>query len=162
MSTKKEESSKSFMAEGKRIAELREKSGLSQQEFADRIGVSQRQVSAYEMGKDRPRRSTRLNICREFLVREEWLEHGKLPREQAPQDGSKIDPTRPYAHLSPEQKKQLAREMLEEIFQTRGVEKVWDHLVHQLVVLLAVDPAKLDSFDIEDMLRQAKKSDKKK
>ncbi len=39
---------------GKRIKELREGLGLSQDELASRIGTSQRQVSFYENGKNEP------------------------------------------------------------------------------------------------------------
>ncbi len=160
MSTEKEDSSKTFLALGKRIAEVREKSGLSQQAFADRVGVSQRQISSYESGRDRPRRAARQNICREFNVREEWLNRGEGPAYKEGDDT--IDPDRPFKHLSSEQKKQLARQMLEEIFATRGVEKVWDHLVHQLVVLLAVDPDRLSGLDLDDVLKRFSKETGKK
>lgn len=39
---------------GKRIKELRESFGLSQDELASRIGTSQRQISFYENGKNEP------------------------------------------------------------------------------------------------------------
>lgn len=84
MSTKKEESSKPFERLGKRIAEVRENSGLNQQQFADRVGVSQTQISAYERGVDQPRRATALNICREFDVNEQWLTEGKGPKYKEP------------------------------------------------------------------------------
>lgn len=60
-----------------RIKELRERLGLTQQKFSDRIGLKRQTIAAYEMGKIEPSDSTLLLLCKEFNVNEEWLRTGK-------------------------------------------------------------------------------------
>lgn len=59
-----------------RIKQIRRLNGLSQQEFADRIGVKRGAIANYEIGRNAPVDSVISLICREFRVREEWLRHG--------------------------------------------------------------------------------------
>ena len=59
-----------------RIKKLRKTLDLSQQEFADKIGVKQNTVAQYEMGRNIPIDSVIFLICREFNVSEEWLRTG--------------------------------------------------------------------------------------
>ena len=65
-----------------RIAQIRKNAELSQQQFADRIGLSKNFVSLLETGNRAPSDRTISDICREFGVREEWLRSGKLPMFQ--------------------------------------------------------------------------------
>ena len=60
-----------------RIKELRERLGLTQQKFSDRIGLKRQTIAAYEVGKIEPSDSTLLLLCKEFNVNEEWLRTGK-------------------------------------------------------------------------------------
>ena len=62
-----------------RIKELRKALGLTQQKFADRIGVKQNTVAQYEIGRNPPTDTVVTLICREFGVKEEWLRTGAGP-----------------------------------------------------------------------------------
>lgn len=60
---------------GNRIKELRQALGLTQQEFADRIGVKRGAIANYEIGRNASDTAVAL-ICREFGVSEHWLRTG--------------------------------------------------------------------------------------
>lgn len=60
-----------------RIKELRKTLGLTQQEFADRIGISRGNIATYETRDSSPGNSVVNLICREFNVREAWLRTGQ-------------------------------------------------------------------------------------
>ena len=60
-----------------RIKELRKILGLTQQKFADRLGLKRQTIAAYEIGNIEPSESTLLLICKEFSVNKEWLLTGK-------------------------------------------------------------------------------------
>lgn len=62
-----------------RIKELRKALGLTQQKFADAIGVRQNTVAQYEMGRNPPNDTVITLICREFNVSEAWLRDGVEP-----------------------------------------------------------------------------------
>ena len=62
-----------------RIKELRKALGLTQQKFADAIGVRQNTVAQYEMGRNPPTDTVINLICREFNVNAEWLKNGTEP-----------------------------------------------------------------------------------
>ncbi len=59
-----------------RIKELRKNLGLTQQKFADRLGLKRQTIAAYEIGNIEPSDSTILLICKEFDINEEWLRTG--------------------------------------------------------------------------------------
>lgn len=59
-----------------RIKKLRRHLDLTQQEFADRIGVKRNTIANYEIGRNEPIDSVLALICREFHVNEEWLRTG--------------------------------------------------------------------------------------
>lgn len=59
-----------------RIRELRHYLDLTQQEFADRLGIKRNTIANYEIGRNEPVDSVLSLICREFNVREEWLRNG--------------------------------------------------------------------------------------
>jgi len=50
---------------------------LTQQKFADRLGLKRQTIAAYEIGNIEPSDSTLLLICKEFSVNEQWLRTGK-------------------------------------------------------------------------------------
>lgn len=61
----------------RRIKELRNSLGLTQQQFADRLGLKRQTIAAYEVGNTEPSNSTLLSICREYKVNESWLRTGE-------------------------------------------------------------------------------------
>ena len=50
---------------------------MTQQEFAERIGIKRNTIANYETGRNDPVDSVISLICREFNVREEWLRTGE-------------------------------------------------------------------------------------
>lgn len=62
---------------GDNIKELRRVLGLTQQKFADRLGVKQATLSMVESGKSNASRQLLMAVSREFGVRIEWLETGE-------------------------------------------------------------------------------------
>lgn len=62
-----------------RIIEIREKEGLSQEKFAQRLGLSRNFINQFENGKKNLSDRTILDICREFNINEDWLRTGKGP-----------------------------------------------------------------------------------
>lgn len=60
-----------------RIRKLRRALDLTQQEFADKIGMKRNTVANYETGRNEPSTSVFSLICREFNVNETWLRTGE-------------------------------------------------------------------------------------
>lgn len=60
-----------------RLKKLRKTLDLTQQKFADKIGVKQNTIAQYEMGRNTPIDSIISLICREFNVNEKWLRTGE-------------------------------------------------------------------------------------
>lgn len=60
-----------------RIKKLRRSLDLTQQEFADRIGVKRNTIANYEIGRNVPIDSVLALIVREFHVNETWLRSGE-------------------------------------------------------------------------------------
>lgn len=60
-----------------RIKTLRKALGLTQQEFADKIGIKRGAVANYELGRNEPIDAVLSLICREFRVDEHWLRTGE-------------------------------------------------------------------------------------
>lgn len=58
-----------------RIKKLRKALDLTQQSFADRLGLKQNSIALIESGRKTSDQTIR-NICREFHVNEEWLRTG--------------------------------------------------------------------------------------
>lgn len=59
-----------------RIREVRKVEGLTQQKFADRLGLKQSTVATYETGRNVPIDPVITSICREFQINESWLRTG--------------------------------------------------------------------------------------
>lgn len=59
-----------------KIKKVRKELDLTQQKFADKLGVKRNTIAMYEMGKTVPSEQTIKSICREFNVNEEWLRNG--------------------------------------------------------------------------------------
>ena len=60
-----------------RIAALRRALGLTQQQFAEGIGVKRGTVSNYEIGRNIPTETVLQMICRVYGVRRQWLDTGE-------------------------------------------------------------------------------------
>lgn len=59
-----------------RIKAVRQKFGLTQAQFAERISLSQNYIALIETGKRDPSDRTISDICREFGVSLDWLKNG--------------------------------------------------------------------------------------
>lgn len=60
-----------------RLKAVRKAIGLTQQEFADRLGIKRGAVANYEIGRNDPIDAVISLICREFGVNETWLRTGE-------------------------------------------------------------------------------------
>lgn len=60
-----------------RLKKLRKTLDMTQQEFADKIGIKRNTIATYESGRNEPIDAVISLICREFNVNEEWLRTGK-------------------------------------------------------------------------------------
>ena len=60
-----------------RIKEVRKKAGLTQQEFADKLGISRSNIGNYESGSRAPIDAAIKLICAKFNVNESWLRSGE-------------------------------------------------------------------------------------
>lgn len=59
-----------------RLKKLRKTLDLTQQQFADRIGIKRNSFANYETGRNTPIDAIIISICREFNVNEDWLRYG--------------------------------------------------------------------------------------
>lgn len=59
-----------------RIKQIRNINNLSQQKFADKLGIARGNIAAYEVGKNAPSDAVIALICKEFNVNEVWLRTG--------------------------------------------------------------------------------------
>lgn len=60
-----------------RIKLVRKNAGLTQQEFAKRIGVSRNTIATYETSVRVPIDAIIVSLCREFNLNETWLRTGQ-------------------------------------------------------------------------------------
>lgn len=60
-----------------RIKKIRTMFDLTQQEFAEKIGIKQNTVAQYEMGRNVPIDSVISLICLKFDINEHWLRTGQ-------------------------------------------------------------------------------------
>lgn len=85
---------------GERIKELRKALGMTQEKFAERIGLKRNSVALIELGRDTSDQ-TIFAICREFRVNEEWLRTGAGDMF-VPTPASIVDEMAEEYHLCPE------------------------------------------------------------
>lgn len=69
-----------------RIKDIRKKVGLSQQKFADKLGIARGNIAAYEVGKNSPSDAAVSLICSKFNVNKDWLLTGKGDMYDVPED----------------------------------------------------------------------------
>lgn len=65
------------MSVASRTKELRDSLGLTQQKFADRLGITRGAVANWDLDRSDPSDAVISLICREFHVREAWLRDGE-------------------------------------------------------------------------------------
>ncbi len=63
----------SVKAPNKRLEELRTKAGLSQQQLAEQIGISQSMIARIEAGERDPSTDIKIKLAIYFSVSVEWL-----------------------------------------------------------------------------------------
>lgn len=91
---------------GERIKQLRKTLGMTQEKFAERIGLKRNSVALIELGRETSDQ-TIFAICREFRVNEAWLRTGAGDMF-VPSPASIVDELAEEYHLCPE-----ARAMVE-------------------------------------------------
>ena len=79
------------MSVGLRIRQVRKAYGLTQQAFADQLGLKQNTIATYEIEKTTPSERTLLDICRVFHVNEDWLRAGQGDMLLTPPSGHTPD-----------------------------------------------------------------------
>ncbi len=60
-----------------RIKQIRTEAGLTQEKFAQRLGLKRNSVANYEIGRNIPLDAIQQAICREFNINLNWLKTGK-------------------------------------------------------------------------------------
>jgi len=60
-----------------RLKQLRKALNMTQQEFADGIGISRGNIASYEVGKNATSNAVIALICRQYNVNEHWLRTGE-------------------------------------------------------------------------------------
>lgn len=74
-----------------RIKIIRKRSGLTQTEFAIRIGATRAMIASYEGGAVVPADTVLKLICKEFSISYAWLKTGEGPMEDPVAELSAID-----------------------------------------------------------------------
>lgn len=100
-----------------RIKKVRQDAGLTQEDFAKKLGTVQNTITGYETGRRSPSGSALALICREFNVNETWLRTGQgdmycdsdddfrsVMEEIGVQDHRARDIILSYWHMSPSEK----------------------------------------------------------
>lgn len=70
------------------LIQLRDKYGLSQQEFADRVGISRQSVSRWESGKSVPSAKQAAALCAAFRLNAKAFLNGRIEEEGAEADAA--------------------------------------------------------------------------
>lgn len=73
-----------------RIKQVRTMEGLTQAQFAERIGLSRNYVAMIEIGQREPSDRTITDICRVYGIQEDWLRHGLEPMRAAKSEEEEI------------------------------------------------------------------------
>lgn len=61
----------------KRIRKIRDRFGMTQQQFADKLGIKRGAIANYEIGRNEPIDAVISLICKEFNINEVWLRTGE-------------------------------------------------------------------------------------
>lgn len=93
-----------FVGIGGRIKEVRKAAGLTQQKFAEAIGLKRNTVGNYEIELISPSDRTITDICRVFGVSEKWLRTGEGDMSAPESEGEPLDAMLLGASLSAREK----------------------------------------------------------
>jgi len=77
------------MGIGERILYLRKATGLTQEEFANRLRINKGTISNLEKGRQKPSEQLIRLICLEFVVSEDWLKTGEGEMFISPEEALK-------------------------------------------------------------------------
>lgn len=67
---------------GARIKEIRKSENLTQQEFADKLGISRANIANYEKDLRTPIEAALVLICDKYNINRKWLETGEGKKER--------------------------------------------------------------------------------
>lgn len=83
------------MAIGERLSELRKRNGLSQEELAERMGLTRQTISKWELGQSSPDIEYVIALCECFDVSSDYLLRGIEPalKEESSEEDSAVHPT---------------------------------------------------------------------
>lgn len=73
-----------------RIKQIRTEAGITQAQFAEKIGLSRNYVAMMEIGQREPSDRTISDICRIFGINEDWLRYGLEPMRCARSEEEEI------------------------------------------------------------------------
>lgn len=73
-----------------RIKKVRTEAGLTQAQFAEKIGLSRNYVAMIEIGQRDPSDRTISDICRIYGIQEDWLRYGLEPMRAEKSEEEKI------------------------------------------------------------------------
>lgn len=90
-----------------RIKAIRKRSGLTQTEFADRIGATRPMIASYEGGAVIPSESILMLISKQFSVSYTWLKTGEGPMEDVTGNRDTVDKLSEVYMSLPERLKSL-------------------------------------------------------
>jgi len=93
-----------------RIKQVRSQAGLTQVDFAARVGVSRDIVASWENGRVEPSEAVVRLMCREFGVNYAWLKSGQLP-VNVPVEALVLDKVERIMHGDNEFVKSVFREL---------------------------------------------------
>lgn len=113
-----------------RIKKIRKELDLTQQEFADKIGVKRGAIANYEIGRNEPVDSVVSLICRTFNVNEEWLRYGTGDMF-LPEPSSEIDALARKYNMSKGEKIFLEKYFTLSDDERRAVSKLLDELTEE-------------------------------
>ena len=90
-----------------RIKAIRKRSGLTQTEFADRIGATRPMIASYEGGAVIPSESILMLISKQFSISYTWLKTGEGPMEDPTGERDTVDKLSEVYQSLPERLKTL-------------------------------------------------------
>lgn len=59
-----------------RIKQIRKEASLTQEKFAEKLGLKRQTIATYETGRSEPMDNIIISICREFNINNDWLRYG--------------------------------------------------------------------------------------
>lgn len=83
---------------GKRIAQRRKEMRLTQEQLADKMGVSLQTISCIELGKKAVRPENLANLCSQLSVSSDYILYGKRSEPQMSDTIGKLSALEPEAY----------------------------------------------------------------